>query len=196
MQYHGPNRDNRSTETGLLDQWPEGGPELLWQVEGLGEGYGTVAVASGMIYVAGDTDDACMITAMDLDGRVLWREPNGGPYARSFPGARSTPTIADGKLYHINGLGEMVCLNAETGEPVWRVNYYERFDGVEVQWGVAESPLVDGQHVICCPGGEDVFTLTDELSYLRISELHYHPPAPTPQEVAAGFTNRDDFEFI
>jgi outer membrane protein assembly factor BamB len=156
-QFLGPRRDNRSIETGLLAQWPEGGPPLLWTAGGLGAGYATVAVSDGMIYTAGDTETELVISALDLSGQVVWQRANGGPYTESVPGSRSTPTLVDGKLYHMNGHGNLVCLDAKTGAPVWEVDTFARFGGRPITWGVAESPLVDGQNVICCPGGETVF---------------------------------------
>jgi outer membrane protein assembly factor BamB len=116
-----------------------------------------VAVADGMVYTTGDTEKDLAITALDLSGQKVWQRPNGAAYSQSVPGSRSTPTVTGGKLYNMNGYGDLVCLTAKTGEPVWAVNTFERFGGREVTWGVAESPLVDGQNVICCPGGERVF---------------------------------------
>jgi len=156
-QFHGPRRDNRSAETGLLKQWPANGPEPVWRADGLGHGYSAVAIADGLIYTTGDIGEDTVITALDLSGQPVWRQTNGPAYTGPQPGSRSTPTVAGGRLYHINGYGNLVCLDAKTGEPVWAVNFMERFAGREIQWGVAESPLVDGRNVICCPGGEDVF---------------------------------------
>ncbi len=156
-QFYGPGRDNRSEETGLLEQWPEGGPELAWTVSGLGVGYAIVAVADGMIYTTGDVEGEMVIFAMDPAGNELWRRANGPAYEKSYPGSRCTPTIDGGKLFCTNGHGNMICLDAKTGEEQWSVNFFERFGGREITWGVAESPLVVGDIVICCPGGEDVF---------------------------------------
>jgi len=156
-RFYGPNRDNRSAETGLLTEWPEGAPKLLWQVSGLGHGYSGVAVADGIVYATGDTDENLVITALDLSGSILWTQTNGAPFTRAFPGSRATPTIVDGQLYNISGNGDVVRMDAKTGQVAWTVNMMERFGGREVQWGVAESPLVYDSYVICSPGGEDVY---------------------------------------
>lgn len=155
-QFLGPRRDNRSAETGLLREWPASGPPLLWRAQGLGHGYSTVAVAEGMIYTTGDMDEDLVITALDLSGNVVWQQKNGKAFTRAYPGSRSTPTIHEGKLYHINGHGNLVCLDAKSGGLLWLVDCMERFEGREVEWGVAESVLVDGPNVICTPGGEQV----------------------------------------
>jgi len=156
-QFHGPNRDNKSADTGLLESWPERGPPRLWEASGIGQGYSCVAVARGKIYITGDIAGDCVITALDMGGSTVWRQKNGKAWAGSYPGTRSTPTItADGLLYHESGIGNLVCLKADTGEVVWSVNILEEFDGRNITWGLAESPLVVGRLVICTPAGEEV----------------------------------------
>jgi len=155
-QFHGPRRDNLSTETGLLKQWPEGGPTLLWTVRGLGHGFSTVAVAGSLLYTTGNVGEDTVITAIGLDGKVAWRAKNGPAYERSHPGTRSTPTIDGGRLYHENADGDIVCLDATTGSSVWRLNILKRFDGRNIQWALAESLLIDGDNVICTPGGKEI----------------------------------------
>lgn len=158
-QFHGPHRDNKSTDTGLLKKWPEGGPSRIWEATGIGQGYSTVAIVGNRIYTTGAIDGDCVITALDMEGRKVWTRRNGKAWARSYPGTRSTPTIADGLLgllYHLSGIGNLVCLKADSGEPVWSANILEEFNGRNITWGLAESPLVFGDQVICTPGGEDV----------------------------------------
>jgi len=155
-QFHGPNRDNKSAETGLLKNWPRGGPPRLWEASGIGQGYSCVAVAKGKIYITGEIAGDCVITALDMGGNTVWIQKNGKAWTRSYPGTRSTPTItSDGLLYHESGIGNLVCLKADTGEMVWSVNILEEFDGRNITWGLAESPLVVGDLVICTPGGEE-----------------------------------------
>ncbi|MBL7140790.1 MAG: PQQ-like beta-propeller repeat protein [Planctomycetes bacterium] len=155
-QFHGPNRDNRSAETGLLKRWPEGGPRLLWTATGLGEGFATVAIAGDRIYTAGNLSDATVITALDLAGKTLWRTPNGAAGRHDYPGSRGTPTLDGDRLYHESPNGDIVCLDAATGRRVWGLNMLETFGGRNIRWGLAESLLVDGDRVICVPGGEKV----------------------------------------
>ena len=155
-QFHGPNRDNRSTDKGLLKTWPEGGPSRLWEAAGIGEGYSTVAIVGKRIYTAGAIDDDCVITALDMDGKGVWTRKNGKAWKISYPGTRSTPTIANGLLYHLSGIGNLICLKADSGEVVWSTNILKEFGGRNIIWGLAESPLVVGDKVICTPGGKDV----------------------------------------
>jgi len=155
-RFHGPNIDNISPDTGLLQSWPEGGPTRLWETAGIGEGYSSAVIAGDTIYVTGEIDEACVITALDLDGNIVWQKENGKAWSGSYPGTRSTPTVDDGLLYHLSGVGNFVCLNADSGDTMWSIDIMEEFGGRNIIWGLAESPLVVGDKVICTPGGEDV----------------------------------------
>ncbi len=155
-QFHGPNRDNISTETGLLEEWPEGGPKLLWTVSGLGHGFATVAIADGRIYTAGDVGADTVITAMDTEGKVVWRAKNGPAWTGDKPGSRGTPTLDGDRLYHESPHGEVVCLDAKTGRRIWNLNILEKFRSKNVTWALAEALLIDGGRVICRPGGPEV----------------------------------------
>jgi len=152
-QFHGPNRDNQSTEKGLLKKWPEGGPALLWTTTGLGHGYSTVSITGGMIYTAGSIEKDTVITAMNMDGKIQWQVRNGPGWTGDRPGTRSTPTIDGNRLYHQSPIGNLVCLDAKTGKKIWGFNTLEKFKSKANTWALAESLLIDAQHLICCPGG-------------------------------------------
>jgi outer membrane protein assembly factor BamB len=153
-QFHGPRRDNISDETGLLEVWPDDGPTLIWTADGIGFGYATVSVAHGLIYTAGNIDDKTVISALDGDGEAVWQVPCGPAWDKEFPGTRATPTIDANRLYFQSPLGEVVCLDARTGTRHWGLNILETFGGQNIRWALCESLLIDGPHVICCPGGD------------------------------------------
>jgi len=155
-QFHGPNRDNKSADKGLLKAWPEGGPPRLWEADGIGEGYSTVAMAGQRIHTTGSIEGHCVITVLDMDGKKVWTRKNGRAWDKSYPGTRSTPTIADGVLYHLSGIGNLVCLEADDGEVVWSTDIMARFAGRGIMWGLAESPLVVDDKVVCTPGGREI----------------------------------------
>jgi outer membrane protein assembly factor BamB len=153
-QFHGPAGDNISTESGLLKQWPADGPQLIWSAKGLGDGFSSVSIANGLIYTAGNVDGKSVVTALDLDGRIVWQSPCGKAWTASYPGARGTPTIDGDRLYFETPLGDVVCLDARSGRQQWSVNILDRFGGENIQWALAESVLIDGDNAICCPFGK------------------------------------------
>ncbi len=159
-QWKGPNRDSICTETDLLQEWPEEGPELLWKCTGLGVGYATPAIAKGRLFATGDfklTEDGERLqyaVAFDLHTQErLWISPIGLPGQN---GACGTPTVDGPLLYVISGDGNLVCLDTDSGKEVWRKSMTREFDGKPMeQWKYSESPLVDGDKVICTPGGKE-----------------------------------------
>ena len=158
-QWHGPNRDAKSGETGLLKKWPEGGPKLIWSVEGIGVGYSQAAVADGTIYITGSVGNKGSCSAFDLDGKLKWKAVYGddsGRWDGRFPGARTTPTIHDGRLYTVSANEQVSCLSIKDGSVIWHVDLRKRFGARIQQWGNAESVLIDGEKVICTPGGAEV----------------------------------------
>jgi outer membrane protein assembly factor BamB len=154
LRFHGPDGDNISPDTGLLRSWPEGGPGLVWTASGIGYGYSSVTVADGRIFTAGNVDRSTMVTAIDLgNGRIIWQAENGAAWTGSYDGSRGTPTIDGDRVYHQSPLGQLSCFNAADGKKLWTVDVLERFGAENIRWGLAESVLVDGDHVITCPGG-------------------------------------------
>jgi outer membrane protein assembly factor BamB len=154
FQWRGPNRDNKSTETGLLKEWPEGGPKMLWSAEGLGKGYSTVAVSNALIYTTGMIGKDGFLFAWDLDGNLKWKADYGPEWNTSTPGTRCTPTIDNGCAYVISGKGAVSCFDAITGDKKWSVDAFKDFDGEYGRWGISESPLIDGDKIIFTVGGK------------------------------------------
>jgi len=155
-QFNGPRRDNISGDTGLLKRWQEGGPSLIWKSNLIGYGFSSVSIADNIIYTAGNIENYTIITALDMLGNILWQTKGDLDFTNSYPGSRGTPTISDGRLYHLNGNGHILCLDARTGEKIWTLNILDKFKGRNSEWGLAESLLVDGDNIICCPGGEEI----------------------------------------
>jgi len=153
-QFRGPNRDGKSAEMGLLAEWPEGGPKLLWSVQGIGDGFTHASVAGGLVYVTGMVDKQGILRAYTFDGKLKWQATYGDEWSAAHPGARSIPTVHDGLVYVASGVGNVACFEAASGKPVWSVKLFEQYDAPQVQWGYAESLLVDGENVICTPCGK------------------------------------------
>lgn len=158
--FHGPKGDNISKETGLLKVWPADGPKLQWTTTGLGKGYSTVVVADQMIYTAGSLNDTTYVFAIDYKGKIKWKKANGkkweagsARWARDFDGARATPTVNDGLVYHLSELGSLTAFKAGDGSQAWSINIVEKFAGQIPLYGYSESLLIDGNNLICSPGG-------------------------------------------
>ena len=154
-RFHGPNGDNRSSESGLLKEWPEGGPKLLGTTSGLGFGYAGVSIGEGVICTSGDKDGKTVVTALGLNGRMRWQVENGKARDGGPPGTRGTPTIDGGHVYHESAVGRVVCLAIEDGGQVWSKNILDDLAAGNITWGLAESVLIDGDNLICVPGGSE-----------------------------------------
>jgi len=160
-QFRGPDRDGKCAETGLLKEWPKGGPKLLWKVSGLGRGFSDIAIVGGKFYTMGDRtpsgeDEGQFVLAFDLQSRKeLWATRIGPPYAESGGGPRCTPTV-DGELLYVVGTeGDLACLDAASGKIVWKKSFAKDFGGKMMSmWKYSESPLVDGEKLVCTPGGK------------------------------------------
>ena len=156
-QWRGPNRNGVSTEAGLAEAWPANGPPVLWKAESLGNGYGSAAVAGGTVYVAGSVGGEGRLTAITTAGKARWTCDYGPEHAGVYPGARTTPTVAGEFVYVVSGTGVVSCVQAASGELVWRKDMVSAFGGRPTsKWGFGESVLVDGDRVICTPGGKEV----------------------------------------
>lgn len=156
-QYHGPNRDNISQETGLLEEWPAGGPKQLWSQKGLGEGYSTVSIADGKIFTMGTAGSSEVVLAMDLaTGKPIWSAKTGGGVFKDGTGngPRGTPTVDGDRVYALGANGDLICLGIDKGEVVWQKNILREYGGSNIQWGICESVLIDKDELICCPGGQ------------------------------------------
>jgi len=155
-QWHGPNRDNISTETGLLASWPTGGPPLAWKIDNIGGGYSGVSVANGKIFTIGDLDDGAYVMALnEADGKLLWKTKLGKTGGGGgYPGPRATPTVDGTLVYSLGQYGDLLCCDALSGKEVWRKNLATDLGGKMMSgWGYSESVLVDGDKLLCTPGG-------------------------------------------
>jgi len=154
-QWRGPARDGTSTETGLLPVWPQGGPALLWKAEGIGNGYCSPVVSRGGIYITGDEGEKLSIFAYGVDGRRKWKVTNGRSWKKPWPGSRSCCSYDNGRLYHMNAHGRLVCLDADDGRELWSVVTLEQYGAKNIIWGISEAPLVIGNMVIVTPAGTE-----------------------------------------
>lgn len=156
-QWRGPNRDGISQEKELLAKWPDSGPPLAWKQTGVGAGYAGVVIAKGRIYTLGDktTEGAaqCHLSCLDLEGQPLWATPFGGTWGDGGP--RSTPTVDGDHVYGVSPHGDIACLATSDGHLIWKKSMSADLGGHMMSgWGYCESVLIDGDMLICTPGGD------------------------------------------
>jgi outer membrane protein assembly factor BamB len=159
--FRGKNRTAIAPDTNLLESWPESGPTLLWKTAGAGRGYSSTTVADGKIFVLGDAKDGNeQLTCFDqMTGKKKWSTESGGAWDKGQPdwqGSRSTPTYDNGRVYTVNANGNLVCCDANTGKQIWHKHLMTDFGGKkDDSWGYSESVLIDGDLLLCTPGGEE-----------------------------------------
>ncbi len=163
-QWRGPNWDGKSAETGLLQEWPNDGPPLAWKIDKLGGGYSAPSVAAGRIFgMSNRGEDEVVWALSETDGKELWATRLGPAFSQrpsqGREGPACTPTV-DGERLYVEGLaGNVACLQVEDGKIIWQISMTEEFGGRAPMWSYRESPLVDGDKVICTPGGEDAIVV-------------------------------------
>lgn len=147
-----------STGQGLLEVWPEGGPELLWTHEGLGRGYGGPCISTAGIFINAEEDGNSFTVGLDHQGRIQWKSPNGKEFlgtdfSATYPGTRSAPTVYGGLVYAASGLGQVSCFD-QNGALIWTVDLVQEYQGKPGDFGYSESPVVDEDKVYCFTGGK------------------------------------------
>lgn len=158
-QWRGPNRDGKSTETALADTWPKDGPPLLWTFDQAGLGYSGPAIVGNTLVSMGGTEgtDEFLFAVDVTSGKRLWKTAVGSWFKNGWGGGpRGTPAIDGGRVYGLTASGDVACCELASGKLVWKKSVRKDLNGrLMSQWGYSESVLVDGDKVICSPGGED-----------------------------------------
>jgi outer membrane protein assembly factor BamB len=151
--WRGPDRTGIYNETGLLKTWPVAGPSLLWEASEFGTGYSSPTVTDDVIYITGRKGDDDVLTALTQDGKKKWEVVYGKASDSNYPDTRGNPTVTNGRIFLVSGMGDMVCISKE-GKLIWSNNYFKKYDGVTPDFGFSESPVVIGNKVIGTPGGK------------------------------------------
>lgn len=166
-QWHGPKRDNLSKETGLLKEWPKAGPKLLWTYKDAGIGLSGVSIVGNRLYTMGAFNEEEYLYALDLFDKKppveAWKVKVGPIWTMASnvwgDGPRSTPTVDGNRVYALGGQGILICSDIK-GTKLWAKDLVKDFGGKIMEsnegltWGFCESVLVDGDRVVCCPGGQ------------------------------------------
>ncbi len=201
-QWQGPDRNAVSKERGLLKEWPKEGPPLAWKIKGIGGGYSGPSIAAGKIFgLSYRGDDEVVWALAEQDGKELWvtrlgpayRQP-GWPQGKEGPGC--TPTVDGERLYVIGMAGDQVCLQVGDGKIIWRCSLTRDFGGRLPQWSYRESPLIDGDKLICTPGGPDAtLAALDKVTGKIIwkSQVPGNPGAAYSSAIAIDFEGQRQF---
>jgi len=155
FEWRGPDRSGIYNETGLLRVWPSEGPELVWEFDGLGDGYGSPVFTKDKMYILGVRDSAAILFAFDTLGNLNWSQNVGSEWLVNFNGTRSTPTIVNQLIYTTTGTGVITCLDRESGEKKWSVDMKNDLNGTFPLFGYSESVTFINDRLFCSPGGAD-----------------------------------------
>ncbi|HLN54826.1 MAG TPA: PQQ-binding-like beta-propeller repeat protein [Bacteroidales bacterium] len=151
-EWRGPGRTGIYNETGLMKKWPAGGPSLLWESEGMGDGYSSPTVTDDAVYVTGRKDDNDVLTALTPEGKKKWEVVYGKAWTANHTGSRCTPTFYNGNIFLVSGSGDIVCVGSD-GKIKWSKNHYNLYGSKPLMFGISESPIVSGNMVIVSPSG-------------------------------------------
>ena len=162
IRFRGENSQGKYNEPGLLDSWPTEGLAAKWVNSDIGEGWSSVIKVKDRLYLscldAGDTEKE-FIACLDLDGKELWRKPAGALWTASYAFPRTTPTYVavekagDDKLLMLSGMGNLVCLAAADGKPLWHQDVAGDFETQFGYWGLSENVVVqDGKVFVTACG--------------------------------------------
>jgi len=183
-EWRGPGRSGIYNESGLLKKWPAGGPSLLWDADGMGDGYSSPTVTDDAIYVTGRKDDSDVLTALTLDGKKKWETVYGKAWMVNHTGSRCIPTYYNGNIFLISGSGDIVCVGKD-GKIKWSKNHYSLYESKPIQFGISESPLVVDNMVIASPAGKKAslvaFNINDGKVVWEAEPLDQEPQYMNPK---------------
>ncbi len=162
--FRGSQRTAVAPDSDLLESWPPDGPRLVFETAGAGRGYASLAVVGKQFYTLGDglstaEDKDEYLTCFDREtGKQLWKTKTGAAWndgQESWQSSRSTPTVDGATVYVLSPFGQLVACATKDGKELFRVDLKAQFGGTKGDgWGYSESVLIDGNKLICTPGGE------------------------------------------
>jgi outer membrane protein assembly factor BamB len=157
-QFLGPNRNGANAETNLASSWPKEGPPVLWQRK-VGQGFSGPVIGAGKLILFHRIGDKETVECLDAKtGNKIWKSDYETSYRDDFgfdEGPRATPAIAESRIFTFGAEGMLSGWNLESGAKEWSVDTKARFHAGKGFFGVACSPLVEGNAVILNVGGKD-----------------------------------------
>jgi outer membrane protein assembly factor BamB len=197
-QWLGPNRDGVWTEDGILDTFPKDGPKVLWR-KPINGGYAGPAVAGGKVYVMdrirkpapagtpiGHTPGTDRVLCLDAKtGEEVWKHETERVYAKvDRPmGPRTTPVVDGERLYTLGTMGDLICHDLKTGQPIWSKYFPDDYKTKPPVWGYSAHLLIHEGLVIALVGGEgkavvafDKLTGHEKWTALSTADVGYSAP--------------------
>lgn len=152
-EFRGPDRTGIFQENHLLKSWKKDGPEKVFYIDTIGDGYGSPVISNDLLYFTGAPDSLALLYCYDLHGNRLWTYELGEEWVKNFPGSRSTPTIAGNLLYVGTGMGNIYCIDIKKNQLVWSKDFKADFQGILPRFGHSESPCIYGDKLFWTAGG-------------------------------------------
>ena len=152
-------RSGVSSAKGLMKSWPDEGPGLIWSTTELPKGNSSPVFGNNTIYITGLEEPNDVLVALDPSGKIIWKTPYGRCWDKSYPESRCTPTVDGERVYVSSGYGDLACINGISGEIIWSLKASEEYGGTYGPWGIAESPMIDGDKLYFTTGGPQTTTI-------------------------------------
>ncbi len=153
-QWRGPNRDGLAPTSHIAKAWTEAGPKQVWR-RPLGEGFSGISVSGSRAYTMYATQNNEYVVCLNTtDGSEVWSLRTGAKFMEGHGnGPRCTPTIDGDRIYTMGASGELLAVEAETGQVIWKHNLRRKFKSQRPSWGFTSSPLIEGNMVLVEGGG-------------------------------------------
>ncbi len=152
----GPDRNGKSTETGLRTDWSEAGLPILWQRE-LGTGYGIGSVSCGRFFQFDRIGHEARLTCMRAEtGATLWQfryKTNYNDMYQYNDGPRCSPIVDQDRVYIYGAEGMLHCLRVNDGKVIWKCDTAQQFGVIQNFFGVGSTPIIEGPLLITIVGG-------------------------------------------
>ena len=155
-QFLGPSGDSKSTETGIIKNWPVEGPKVLWELA-IDQGYCMPTISKGRLFLFDRVRNENRLRCLNSENaKEIWtfKYPTDFTDMLGYSGGpRCSPTIDHDRVYVVGGEGVMHCLNVTTGKVIWKVDTTKKFGVVKNFFGVGCTPIIEGDLLIMQIGG-------------------------------------------
>ena len=172
-RFLGPTGDSKSPERGILTQWPEHGPRLVWHLK-LGQGYCMPAISRGRLFVFDRLVHEARLRCVESEtGKELWQYTYPTDYRDMYDydgGPRASPIVDDDRVYIFGPDGKLTCLNILDHKVLWSVDTAKKFHVIQNFFGVGSTPVIEGNLLIVQIGGSPTGADPDNPGQLDLAK--------------------------